>query len=481
MNTKLLRLASSGFAVVGTALGFSLLNAVSPVELLSLTHFGQPASHQALAQAEDVYESASPAVVSITAGNSTGSGSIVTSDGLVLTNAHVVSGSETVTVILPDGTEYQGDVIGYGDGIDLAAVQIRGGGNFPTIPLADPDSVRVGQPVFAIGNPFGRFQGTLTTGIVSRIDREQGLIQTDAAINPGNSGGPLLNDDGELIGVNTAIFSPRDPATGPAGNIGIGFAITVGQVEPFLVAVQDGQAPQVAQEQTSPLVAEDNQSVPQLALNSPVQDQLDSSSNVLPSDNSYFNAYTFEGQAGQQVVIEMASNDFSPYLILLAPNGTALAQDGNDGIDSTQLAVTLPENGTYIVIANSFAPGETGNYRLQLASSGSTPEQAAQIILQEQGNLGPGSSTLQDGSLYQIHTFEGRAGQTVTISLESNDFDTYLILLGPTDQVVGENDDAGSGTLNSAITITLPVDGVYRIIANSYDASGQGRYTLVVR
>jgi serine protease Do len=476
MNTKFLRLAWSSSAVVGTALGLNLLNAVAPVDWLSLPDWGQPPV--ALAQdAEKVYAEVSPAVVSIETENTTGSGVILSPDGLVLTNAHVVSDTRTVTVITAEGSRYSGTVIGYGQsGLDLAAIRIEGNGNFPTVRMAEAGSVRPGQQVFAIGNPFGRFQGSITQGIVSRLDREQGLIQTDASINPGNSGGPLLNQKGELIGINTAIYAPR----GAEGNIGIGFAIPVEQITPFLAAVNQGSAPQTAQIQ-SPFLG-GGRGVQSLALNSQIQDRLDNSSGILPADNSYFNAYSFEGRAGQQVVIDMASNEFNPYLILLNSSGVALAQDDDSGgSGNSQLNVTLPDSDTYIILANSYAPGETGNYLLQLAAAGSSTQQQAQAILQTEGLLNNSSPTLQDGSFYQEHSFQGNAGQTVTISLESNEFDTYLILLGPNDQLLAENDDASSNTRNSTLTITLPIAGTYRVIANAYEPSGQGRYWLTVR
>lgn len=478
MAIKFLRLASSSFAVAGTALGLSILNAVSPVELLNLSQLGSPNTQLAYAQdAATVYEKVSPAVVSIETETNSGSGSIISSDGLVLTNAHVVGDAQTVTVIMADETRYTANVIGFGDdGLDLAVVQIQGGGNFPTIEFAEPNSVRPGQDVFAIGNPFGRFAGSITDGIVSRIDRQQGLIQTSAAINPGNSGGPLLNTNGELIGVNTSIFAPR----GAVGNIGIGFAIPVEQIEPFLAAVDQGEAARTAQQQTP--FTSGNRGVQDLALNSQVQDSLDDSSGILPGDNSYFNAYAFEGAAGQEVVISLISDEFNPYLILLSPNGEALAQDDDSGGNqNSQLAVTLPDNGTYIILANAYAPEEKGNYVLQLAAASSSVQQNAGAILQTEGSLGQGSPTLQDGSFYQEHSFQGTAGQSVTISLESNEFDTYLIVLGPNDQLIGENDDASSETLNSSLTITLPVTGTYRVIANSYDSTGRGQYLLTVR
>ena len=95
-----------------------------------------------------------------------------------------------MNIILSDGRKLVGDVVGFGEeGLDLAVVKIRGQNNLPTIPLARPGSVKVGQQAFAIGNPFGKFQGTFTVGIISHIDLSRGLVQTNAAINPGNSGG----------------------------------------------------------------------------------------------------------------------------------------------------------------------------------------------------------------------------------------------------------------------------------------------------
>ncbi|WP_316430000.1 trypsin-like peptidase domain-containing protein [Leptolyngbya sp. NK1-12] len=373
MNINL-RLITSGLAIVGTSLGINLLNAFSTVELLNPVTLGR-ASHQALAQdvEEDVnvrvYQAASPAVVSIEAGDGNGSGTIISPDGLILTNAHVVAGARTVQVVLPDGTKLQGDVVAFGEaGLDLAAVQLRGQRNLPTVPIADPASVAVGQRAFAIGNPFGQFQGTFTTGIVSRIDSNRGLIQTDTAINPGNSGGPLLNSRGELIGVNSAIFSPR----GAGGNIGIGFAISVDRVQPFLTAVRDGTAPRTAQQ--SPMLA-GGQPAQRITPNTPIVGQLSQESGILPADNSYFNAYTFEGKAGQQVVIEMTSSELDAYLILLAPDGRDVAQDDDGGGGSdARLVTSLPADGTYTVLANTYRAGQTGRYNIRLTTGGNRLE-----------------------------------------------------------------------------------------------------------
>lgn len=153
-----------------------------------------------------------------------GSGVIVTKDGYILTNNHVVDGAKELKVTLQDGRDFTAKVIGRDSKSDIAVIKIPGN-DLPTVPLADSQKVQVGDIVLAIGNPFGVGQ-TVTQGIVSATDRGgmgiedyEDFIQTDAAINPGNSGGALVDVDGRLIGINTAILSRS------GGNQGIGFAI----------------------------------------------------------------------------------------------------------------------------------------------------------------------------------------------------------------------------------------------------------------
>ena len=482
------------FVLLG-GLGLSLLDAASPVELLAPQNFGQMSS--AIAQTEEdinvqVYQAASPAVVTIDTDFGSGSGVIVGSDGLIITNAHVVDGSDTVTVILADRQEYQGRVIGYDSGgADLAAIRIEGR-NLPTVEVAT-SPVQVGQRAFAIGNPFGRFEGTFTIGIVSRIDSDSGLIQTDAAINPGNSGGPLLNSRGELIGINTAIFTPVRSApglpSGPAGNIGIGFAIAIDQVNEFLVAVRNGSAPAVAQQ--SPFMQGTNRQARQIALGSePVQGELTRNSAVLPADNSYYNAYSFEGRSGQRIAIEMNSTSIDSYLILLSPQGRDLLQDDDSGGNQdARLVFTLPEDGTYTVLANSYGSRETGPYALSVAEeAGSqsaarpvsrTQSTAFSLPMRESGILGPNSPIFEeDGSRYEEFAFDGTAGQRINISLSSQEFDPFLILVSPGGEVFKYNDDVSPNSLNAGLSVTLPMSGRYLVVANALDSTGFGRFTL---
>ena len=167
--------------------------------------------------------------------HSFGSGVIIDADGYVLTNDHVVGGAEQVTVTLTDGREFEGRVLGSDPRYDLAVVKIEGE-RLPVAALGDSDDLMVGEWAIAIGNPFGYLlndtQPTVTAGVISALHRDvigegdspgiyKDMIQTDASINPGNSGGPLANSRGEVIGVNSFIF------TSSGGSQGVGFAIPI--------------------------------------------------------------------------------------------------------------------------------------------------------------------------------------------------------------------------------------------------------------
>ncbi len=194
-----------------------------------------------------VYNSVSAGVVNITTtvleydfflmpipNQKTGSGSVLDLDGDILTNYHVIEAPQSLEVALPDHTKYRAKIVGVDKQNDIAVIRLEGAPKERLHPvrIGESDSLKVGQKVLAIGNPLG-LQNTLTTGIISSLGRKiqtesgdlvENVIQTDAAINPGNSGGPLLNTAGELIGINTSIF------TISGGNIGIGFAIPANTV-----------------------------------------------------------------------------------------------------------------------------------------------------------------------------------------------------------------------------------------------------------
>ncbi|MFF8437403.1 S1C family serine protease [Streptomyces bacillaris] len=236
-----------------------------------------------------VAEAVSPTIVEIgatsSAGKSTGSGVVITEDGEIVTNNHVISGAQQIEVTLSTGKTYTADVVGTDPDKDLALIKLRGASGLKTATLGDSSQVKVGDEVVAIGSPEG-LTGTVTSGIISALDRDvtiakddsgssgqgqggQGggrewpfefggqqfngdtgeqtttykALQTDASLNPGNSGGALINMDGEIIGINSAMYSPSSSAAGSgssAGSVGLGFAIPVNTLKADLDTLRAG-------------------------------------------------------------------------------------------------------------------------------------------------------------------------------------------------------------------------------------------------
>jgi S1-C subfamily serine protease len=239
--------------IVLLALGFAAhpgLLSASEVDYLSFATEDE-------ANTTEIFRKASPAVVYVTntalrrslfslnvqeIPRGSGTGFVWNKKGLIVTNFHVIAGADRLTVTLTDRSEHDAEVIGVAPEKDLAVLRIaEPPQGLVTLPLGDSSELTVGRKVLAIGNPFG-LDTSLTTGVISALGREirapsnrkiRGVIQTDAAINPGNSGGPLLNSLGQLVGVNTAIYSPS------GASAGIGFAIpvnTVREVVPQLIS-----------------------------------------------------------------------------------------------------------------------------------------------------------------------------------------------------------------------------------------------------
>jgi len=220
---------------------------------------GQLAATSGCLSAADVYEQARQAVVEITStqqgrnpfapqSQGTGSGIVIDADGTILTNYHVIAGATNLEVKFADGTAVTAHVVGDDPGNDIAVIRADlSGQSVAAATLGDSDAVRVGDPVLAIGNPF-QLEGTLTAGVVSARGRTfaaggsgtrpiRNMIQTDAPVNPGNSGGPLLDCQGKVIGINTALENP----TGQDVNVGIAFAVPINTVNRSLPDMRAGK------------------------------------------------------------------------------------------------------------------------------------------------------------------------------------------------------------------------------------------------
>src|SRR3990172_12494658 len=229
--------------------------------------------------AAEIYERVRPAVVEITStadgqgtfaprSGGSGSGIVIDSDGSILTHNHVIAGADSLEVRLADGSVAPATVVGRDPGNDLALVRAELDGQEPAAaPLGDSDAVRIGDPILALGNPFN-LEGTLTQGIVSALDRTfssggntrpiRNMIQIDAAVNPGNSGGPLINCQGEVIGVNTLLENP----TGDNVNVGVAFAVPINAAKQSLPDMRAGRTVShswlgIAGQEITPALADD--------------------------------------------------------------------------------------------------------------------------------------------------------------------------------------------------------------------------------
>ncbi|RYJ29716.1 putative protease [Streptomyces sp. L-9-10] len=248
---------------------------------------GTTVSQSSAGTVAGVAQAVSPAIVEInatsTSGEATGSGVIITSDGEIVTNNHVIAGATSIKVQLSTGKTYTAQVVGTDADKDLALIKLEGASGLKTATLGNSDQVKVGDQVVAIGSPEG-LTGTVTSGIISALnrdvtvakDQDQGqqqqpqrgggnwpfefggqqfngdtgsskttykALQTDASLNPGNSGGALINMNGEIIGINSAMYAPSSAsATGgsDAGSVGLGFAIPVNTVKSDLSALRSG-------------------------------------------------------------------------------------------------------------------------------------------------------------------------------------------------------------------------------------------------
>ncbi len=236
--------ATPAYAVPAGGYG-DLVDAVSPaVVFIEVTAKAQPSDMQGQFpqgmpdELRRQFEKMMPQDGEQPARQGLGSGFIISEDGKIVTNNHVVEGAETVTVKLADGRSLDAKVLGSDPLTDVALLQVTSDEKLPFIEFGDSDQMRPGDEVVAVGNPFG-LGGTVTSGIVSALSRNinagpyDDFIQTDAAINRGNSGGPLFNNEGKVIGMNTAIFSPD------GGSVGIGFAVPSDLVRTIVADLSD--------------------------------------------------------------------------------------------------------------------------------------------------------------------------------------------------------------------------------------------------
>jgi serine protease Do len=303
------RLVASGLLAVQACFG------TIAVQELSLMGTNWKTGYAAQAQddvdAAQVYEKSKDAIVYIeTNRGSQGSGVIIRSDGLIATNAHVIRGATKVVVELSNGSRIKAEVVSEGDPncIDLALLRLPNQQNLPSIKIAPFQSIKPGQSVFAMGFPIGIKPVSITNGIVSNLNSQDGTLQLNVALNPGNSGGALLNNRGELVGINTR---GRNDATL------INYAVTTDRLQAVIQAFQNQLSPV-----TSYVLDLNSGNATQLVVDRPrVEGKLQPGDQKLCRDGSMADIYTLQGQSNQQVSFEMTSRSLTPSTLLLGPNG----------------------------------------------------------------------------------------------------------------------------------------------------------------
>jgi serine protease Do len=380
MNKRL-----SKFSILTLCTVFALAGISTVEQILSLNEREAGHYNRVLAQTSDeqfnrIYKKASPAVVTVKTEMGHGSGFVISQDGLILTNAHVIKPPprseeeaktynpaefpQVVTVVFPDKRKFSADVMGFGKGgLDLAILKIHGQKNLRTLTLATPGSAKVGERVFALGTPLdANFSDTFTPGNITRINPGDGEIQHNAVIMGGNSGGPLLNSQGQVIGVNTSGIGEL--------NTGMNFSIPVSQVQSFIVAARKNDISSVS----TLFTRTQEPSIRTITLNGPVINGSLSNGDRILKDGSFADVYQFQGKKGQQVVIEMTSQKINPvlslYQVIESAEGEQLTpiaenDDKGPGDFNAQITATLPADGVFIIIGNSLDRGEIGDYSLR--------------------------------------------------------------------------------------------------------------------
>jgi hypothetical protein len=215
------------------------------------------------------------------------------------------------------------------------------------------------------------------------------------------------------------------------------------------------------------------------------------------TDNSFYQAWSFYGTAGQNVQIDVISGDFDAYAILQGPGGNEIARDDDSGEGTdARIHVFLPTSGTYRILANAYRQGQTGRYILRLSAgppggpapvvtslgSSAMAGTVGQIVRGQvvQGRLTASDARLTDNTFFQAWTYYGQAGEVITLDVMSTDFDAFAVIQNANGNSVAQDDDSGGG-LNARITFTLPYTGAFRLIANTRRQGATGVYTLSVR
>jgi hypothetical protein len=438
-----------------------------------------------------------------------GTGFFVT-EGYVLTARHVLEDAAGCRIEMSDGQQMRCTVAAADSVKDVAMLTVPG---TPPVTLrwGSSESTKDGDDVTVISNPLGQLPGTVSRGIISasRVVNGTKLLQISAAISHGSSGAPVLNTRGHVVGIVRSTIEAGQSlnfatATDAIRNMSNDqTAVAEGQAllaHKAVLATSAGasRGPGIAGG-TAARPASGNPSVPVVRVGETVNGSLTSSDSLYP-DNSYFKFYQFTAPLGRPVTIDLSSDDFDPVLIVRGADldSSIINDDGGPGCYS-RISRTFPSAGPYRVLVNTTNSPErqTGSFSLSIsvgakpvqtgsaagADCRTVPSHAIDVGQSQEGTLSRNDVLLNSDSTYaQPWTIQGRAGQTITIDLESDEFDSYLFLRGP--GISGgrdfQDDDSG-GNCHARLTATFPQSGEYEIVVNTRgDHYATGAFSLSV-
>ncbi|GAB4477457.1 MAG: hypothetical protein OHK0037_39410 [Elainellaceae cyanobacterium] len=457
---RVVRLAASGLLLLQTAIATTL------VSEFALTTPGTALTQSAAAQLRGNVQDAEAAVVHIRAsgpnGGGTGSGVIIDPSGLIVTNAHVVAGAREVVVTV-QGRQVTAEVVAMGaaDCLDLALLQLPNQRNLPTLRFADASSITKTQNIWALGFPVGSTPDSpsIVEGEVNNIHIPQGVVVFSAPVNPGNSGGPVIDSQSRIIGITKS---------GARNAQNVNYAVSVEQVRLFVESYRQGLRFPIGQ-YVIPAAVSSNQPISQsISLTrGNVQGNLQPADSRLCADVSPTDIYTFDAEAGQSVMLTMASRQAGARLVLVGPDGQAIAYRRSEGANRRATLVRkLTQGGQYTVLAIADGENQSGQYDLQIS----------QPILVEQGMLDASTAPcFDDGSLCRSYSFRGQAGQTVALIVNSA-FNPYLIVRDPNGERVVE----GKTERQGSVRFELPADGWYRLIVGGVEPGDRGEFFVSI-
>lgn len=405
---------------------------------------------------------------------SRGTGFFIGDTGLLLTCSHVLdSNPGRVKIQFSDETKGVAEFVSFDHyGLDLAALRLVDATPPAWLELGDDTVPRPGQRIYQAGNPYPLFPSLMSTGIMGQHRQTHSIFVHDAATSSGSSGSPVVDADGNLLGMSISIAT--DDSGNPENSFSTGFAYALDTpaIRAFLDRLAKGERSEVKTGHVEFL----RYPLPTLTPGETVRSRLTTEADRFDGDLSYSEGYVIDLTENDLLILTLESRDFDTYLMLY-DNDASMVSKNDDAFEGTgtdsKIVLDVPETGRYVVVATSLGPGETGRYNLRAEAIRFAGSDVREL------ELSPDDPMAEDGAAYQTHSIQGRPGRWLSVTMRSQSLDSVLRLLGPDGSVVAENDDWQEGSLDARILTPIEAEGEYKIVATTF-GEGEGAYELEI-